>query len=188
MGWLKDEFDVIGVPFSKRGRLVDEYLAAMYELWSSDTPSFEGEFVEFGDIAFGPKPIRQPRPLVWMGGDADAVVRRAARFGDGWAPWQTKPEELPAKMEYLRSQPEYDGRPFSLFYSLAALAVGQEHAIVDDPLAQIGKSAQQVIDNCNMLAECGVTDTWVSPPPVDDFDAYLDHMQWVAEEIIPKVG
>jgi len=60
-------------------------------------------------------------------------------------------------MEYLRSQPEYDGRAFSLFYSLAALAVGQEHAIVDDPLAQIGKSAQQVIDNCNMLAECGVT-------------------------------
>jgi hypothetical protein len=38
------------------------------------------------------------------------------------------------------------------------------------------------------IAERGVTHTWVSPPPVDDFNAYLDHMQWVAEEIIPKVG
>jgi hypothetical protein len=44
-----------------------------------------------------------------------------------------------------------------------------------------------VIDKCNMLAERGVTDTWVNPPPLDDFNAYLDHMQWVAEEIIPKV-
>jgi len=188
VGWLKDEFDAIGVPFNKRGRITDETLEAMFELWHSDSPSYHGEFVEFDDIAFGPKPISTPHPTLWMGGDADAVLRRAARFGDGWAPWLTKPDELPAKLDYLRSQPGFDDRPFSVFYSLAVLSIGQEHAIVDDPNAQFGQSAQQVIDNCNMLAERGVTDTWVSPPPVDDFNAYLDHMQWVAEEIIPKVG
>ncbi len=122
-----------------------------------------------------------------MGGDADAVLRRAARFGDGWAPWLTKPDELPAKMDYLRSQPGFDDRPFSLFYSLAVLSIGQEHAIVDDPNAHFGQNAQQVIDNCNMLAERGVTDTWVNPPALDGLEAYLDHLQWVAEEIIPKV-
>jgi probable F420-dependent oxidoreductase len=187
VGWLKDEFDAIGVPFNKRGRVVDESLAAMFELWHSDTPSFDGEFVKFDDITFGPKPIRQPHPIIWMGGDADAVLRRAARFGDGWAPWLTKPDELPAKLDYLRSQPGFEDRPFSVFYSLAMLSIGQEHAIVDDPNAQFGQSAQQVIDNCNMLAEYGVTDTWVNPPPLDDFNAYLDHMAWVAEEVIPKV-
>lgn len=187
VGWLKEEFDTIGVPFSKRGRITDEALAAMFELWHSDTPSFDGEFVKFDDIAFGPKPIRKPHPVIWMGGDADAVLRRAARFADGWAPWLTKPDELPAKMDYLRSQPGLDGRPFSLFYSLAMLSIGEEHAIVDDTNSQFGQSAQQVIDNCSMLAERGVTDTWVNPPPLDDFNAYLDHMQWVAEEVIPKV-
>ncbi|MDT7569738.1 MAG: hypothetical protein QOG76_8362 [Pseudonocardiales bacterium] len=187
VGWLKEEFDTIGVPFSKRGRITDEALAAMFELWHSDTPSFDGEFVKFDDIAFGPKPIRKPHPVIWMGGDADAVLRRAARFADGWAPWLTKPDELPAKMDYLRSQPGLDGRPFSLFYSLAMLSIGQEHAIVDDTNSQFGQSAQQVIDNCSMLAERGVTDTWVNPPPLEDFNAYLDHMQWVAEEVIPKV-
>ena len=187
VGWLKDEFDAIGVPFNKRGRVVDESLAAMFELWHSDTPSFDGEFVKFDDIAFGPKPIRQPHPVIWMGGDADAVLRRAARFGDGWAPWLTKPDELPAKLDYLRSQPGFEDRPFSVFYSLAMLSIGQEHVIVDDPNAQFGQSAQQVIDNCNMLAEYGVTDTWVNPPPLDDYNAYLDHMAWVAEEVIPKV-
>ncbi|MDT5238217.1 MAG: hypothetical protein QOD97_415 [Mycobacterium sp.] len=188
VGWLKEEYDAIGVPFSKRGRIADECLEAMFELWQSDSPSYDGEFVKFDDVAFGPKPISTPRPPVWMGGDADAVLRRAARFGDGWAPWLTKPDELPAKLDYLRSQPGFDDRPFSVFYSLAVLSIGQEHAIVDDPNAQFGQSAQQVIDNCNMLAERGVTHTWVNPPPVEDFNAYLDHMQWVAEEIIPKVG
>jgi probable F420-dependent oxidoreductase len=188
VGWLKDEFDIIGVPFNKRGRIVDECLAAMFELWHNESPHFDGEFVKFGDVAFGPKPISRPHPVLWMGGDADAVLRRAARFGDGWAPWLTKPAELPAKLDYLRSQPGFDDRPFSIFYSLAVLSIGQQHAIVDDPNAQFGQSAQQVIDNCGMLAELGVTDTWVNPPPVQDFNAYLDHLQWVAEEIIPKVG
>jgi probable F420-dependent oxidoreductase len=188
VGWLKDEFDAIGVPFTKRGRLTDEILEAMFELWHSDSPSYDGEFVTFDDIAFGPKPISSPHPTIWMGGDADAVLRRAARYGDGWAPWLTKPDELPAKLDYLRSQPGFDNRPFSVFYSLAVLSIGQEHAVVDDPNAQFGQSAQQVVDNCNMLAERGVTDTWVNPPPVNDLNAYLDHMQWVAEEIIPKVG
>ncbi|MCV7057483.1 TIGR03619 family F420-dependent LLM class oxidoreductase [Mycolicibacterium gilvum] len=188
VGWLKDEFDAIGVPFNKRGRVMDECLEAMFELWHSDSPSYDGEFVKFNDIAFGPKPVSSPHPTLWMGGDADAVLRRAARFGDGWAPWLTKPDELPAKLDYLRSQPGFDDRPFSVFYSLAVLSIGQEHAIVDDPNAQFGQSAQQVIDNCNMLAERGVTDTWVNPPPVKDFNAYLDHMQWVAEEVMPKVG
>jgi probable F420-dependent oxidoreductase len=188
VGWLEEEFDAIGVPFHRRGRVTDEILAAMFELWHSDSPSYDGEFVRFDDIRFGPKPISSPHPTIWMGGDADAVLRRAARFGDGWAPWLTRPEELPAKLDYLRSQPGFDDRPFSVFYSLAVLSIGQEHAVVEDPSAQFGQSAQQVVDNCNMLAELGVTDTWVNPPPVDDVNAYLDHMQWVAEEVIPKVG
>jgi probable F420-dependent oxidoreductase len=188
VGWLKEEFDTIGVPFNKRGRVTDECLEAMIELWQSDSPSYRGDFVTFNDIAFGPKPISTPHPTIWIGGDADAVLRRAARFGNGWAPWLTKPDELPAKLDYLRSQPGFDDRPFSVFYSLAVLSIGQEHAIVDDPNAQFGQSAQQVVDNCNMLAQRGVTDTWVNPPPVSDFNAYLDHMQWVAEEVIPKVG
>lgn len=188
VGWLKEEYDILGVPFNKRGRIADEYLGAMFELWHNDRPSFDGEFVSFHDIAFGPKPIQQPHPRVWMGGDADAVLRRAARFGDGWAPWLTQPDQLPAKMDYLRSAPGFDDRPFALFYSLAVLNVGAGHAIVEDPNAQFGQSAQQVVDTCGMLADLGVTDTWVNPPPVGDFNAYLDHMQWVAEEVIPAVG
>src|ERR1700741_2942067 len=50
VGWLKDEYDAIGVPFGKRGRMTDEYLEAIFELWHSDSPSFDGDFVKFGGI------------------------------------------------------------------------------------------------------------------------------------------
>ncbi|MGD1253487.1 TIGR03619 family F420-dependent LLM class oxidoreductase [Mycobacterium seoulense] len=188
VGWLEEEYDAIGVPFRRRGRLTDEYLAAMFEMWHSDTPAYDGEFVRFRDIAFGPKPIHKPHPPIWMGGDAEAVLRRAARFGDGWAPWQTRPEDFPAKLDYLKSQPGYDGRPFALFFSLASLNIGLAHEINDDPHSQFGQNAQQVIDNCNMLAGLGVTDTWVNPPPVVDFSSYLDHLHWVSEEVMPTAG
>ena len=187
VGWLKEEYDALGVPFAKRGRMADEYLAAMLELWHSDSPSFDGEFVSFHDVAFGPKPIHKPHPPIWIGGDADAVLRRAARFADGWSPWLTPPDQLPARMDFLRSQPGFDDRPFSLAYSTMALSIGAEHAVTNDPNAQFGQSAQQVIDTCGTLAGLGVTVTSVTPPPLTDLDAYLDHLRWVAEEVIPNV-
>jgi probable F420-dependent oxidoreductase len=188
VGWMKEEFEAVGAAFNKRGRMLDEYLAAMFELWHSETPSFDGEFVKFDDVAFGPKPVQKPHPTVWIGGDADAALRRAARFGDGWAPWLTPPDQIPAKLDILRSAPGFDNRPFSVFYSLAMLNIGVEHAINDDPKAQFGQSAEHVIDTCNRLAELGVTDTWVNPPALNNLDQYLDHLQWVAEEVIPKVA
>jgi alkanesulfonate monooxygenase SsuD/methylene tetrahydromethanopterin reductase-like flavin-dependent oxidoreductase (luciferase family) len=61
--------------------MADEYLAAMFELWHSDTPEFDGEFVSFHDVALGPTPIHQLHPVVWMGGDADAVLLGSATAG-----------------------------------------------------------------------------------------------------------
>jgi len=63
-GWLKGEFDVLGVPFDERGRRLDESLAAMKELWSSDEPAFQGRWVEFQDVAFDPRPVQQPHPPI----------------------------------------------------------------------------------------------------------------------------
>jgi probable F420-dependent oxidoreductase len=188
VGWLEEEFRALGVPFAKRGRLADEYLAAMFELWHSDSPSFEGEFVSFHDVTFGPKPIRQPHPQIWVGGDADAALRRAARLADGWCPWLAMPAQLPARLDFLRAQPGFGDRPFEVCYSLAMLSIGAEHVPTNDPNAYYGQSAEQVIDQCGTLVDLGVTITSVMPPPLTDLDAYLDHVRWVADEVIPQVG
>ena len=60
VGWDAEEFKMLGVPFHERGRMADEYLAAIIELWTSDSPSFDGKYVSFKDVAFEPKPLQKP--------------------------------------------------------------------------------------------------------------------------------
>ena len=86
-GWEREEFEVLGAPpFAKRGAAVDEYLEVFRELWTSDTPAYDGEFVRVNGFPFQPKPVQKPHPPLWIGGESPAAIRRAARLGDGWYP------------------------------------------------------------------------------------------------------
>lgn len=85
VGWLKEEFDAIGAPFADRGRRADEYVAAMRELWSSDAPTFHGEFVNFDKAHCKPQPVNGSVPII-VGGDTKLAARRAGRLGDGYFP------------------------------------------------------------------------------------------------------
>lgn len=188
VGWLDKEFELLGVPFHERGRMADEYLAAMIELWTKDDPVFEGKYVSFKDVAFEPKPVQKPHLPIWMGGDADAALKRAARFGSGWWPFLTKPEKLGERIEFIKSQPDYKGGPFEVMYGLATSRVGEGHVVIDDPRARPGMSAQEIVDRLGMFKQQGVTMSSVPIPPVQDIEAYMDHAQWVIEEIKPKLG
>jgi probable F420-dependent oxidoreductase len=187
VGWDAEEFKILGVPFHERGRMADEYLAAIVELWTSDSPEFDGKYVSFKDVAFEPKPIQKPHLPIWMGGDAEAMLKRAARYASGWFPWLTKPEDIPAKLDFIKSQPTYDGRPFEVLYGVGSAQIGEGHVVIDDPTQRPGMSAEEIIDQLGWFAELGVTMTGVPIPPVKDVDAYLDYAQWVIEEIKPKV-
>ena len=187
VGWDAEEFETLGVPFGERGRMADEYLAAIIELWTSDSPEFEGKYVSFKDVTFEPKPIQKPHVPIWIGGDADPMLKRAAKYASGWFPWLTPPAEIPAKLDFIKSQPTYDGRPFEVLYGLGTSQIGEGHEVVDDPTQRPGMSADQIIDQLGWFSELGVTATGVPIPPVKDFNAYLDYLQWVIEEIKPKV-
>ncbi|WP_380872172.1 LLM class F420-dependent oxidoreductase [Sphingomonas sp. DBB INV C78] len=80
-GWLKEEYDAVGVPFETRGRRMDEMIAVMRKLWTGDNVSHDGEFFDFQDVMMRPAPVR-PVPIM-CGGSAKAALRRAAR-NDGW--------------------------------------------------------------------------------------------------------
>ncbi|MCP9274637.1 LLM class F420-dependent oxidoreductase [Mycolicibacterium arenosum] len=83
VGWSREEFDALGVPFSRRGARTDEYVAALRTLWRDDVASFDGEFVEFDSVRVHPKPAAGTIPVI-VGGNGDAALRRVARSGDGW--------------------------------------------------------------------------------------------------------
>ncbi len=84
-GWAKTEFEAFGADFARRGRTTDEYLDVITRAWASDLVSAETSDLRFDDVATGPTPPGGRLPL-WIGGQAPAAIRRAARFGTAWHP------------------------------------------------------------------------------------------------------
>lgn len=85
VGWLREEFEAIGVPFERRGKRADETIAAMRALWAGDDAGYDGELVNFAGISCNPKPVQQPLPII-IGGHSEAAARRAGRLGNGFFP------------------------------------------------------------------------------------------------------
>ena len=83
IGWSREEFDALGVPFGRRGQRTAEYVDAMRTVWRDDVASFHGEFVAFDKVRINPKPRNRHIPVV-LGGNSDAALRRVAAWGDGW--------------------------------------------------------------------------------------------------------
>ena len=85
-GWLREEWEAVGLDFDRRGAVVDEAIEVCRRLWSEEVVEHKGEFFEFGPLAFEPKPVQRPGPALHIGGDGPAALRRAATVGTGWMP------------------------------------------------------------------------------------------------------
>ncbi len=90
VGWLKEEFDALGIPFERRGKRADEYVAAMRALWASDGASFAGEFVNFDKVNCNPKPVARSVPIV-VGGHSEAAARPRRPPGRWLLPLDRRP-------------------------------------------------------------------------------------------------
>ncbi len=96
VGWLKEEFAALGVPFEDRGQRTDEYIRAMRSLWDDKLPNFQGQFVSFENAYCRPQPV-QPRLPIVIGGHSKAAARRAGRLADGYFPAREAPADLIAE-------------------------------------------------------------------------------------------
>jgi len=82
--WLAQEWEAAQLDFASRGRRVDEAVAVCKQLWTEGVISHHGEFFDFADVVFEPKPVQRPWPPILVGGESPAALRRAVRLGDGW--------------------------------------------------------------------------------------------------------
>ena len=128
-GWLREEFEALGTPpFEERGRVADEYIRVFKKIWTEATPEFDGDYARFKDISVLPLPVQKPHPPIWIGGESNPALRRAARLGDGWFPIGNNPkfpldtfERYKASVDKLHALAEKEGRDPStldLAYSL----------------------------------------------------------------------
>jgi probable F420-dependent oxidoreductase len=109
VGWLKEEFDALGVDFSKRGAIADESIAALRALWGEGPVTFDGRFFKFGPLYLEPSPS-VPIPIV-VGGTSDAALRRAVKLGDGYiVPHMASREEMLAAVGRVQAAVAEAGR------------------------------------------------------------------------------
>jgi probable F420-dependent oxidoreductase len=109
VGWLKEEFDAIGVPFAARGKRTDETIAAMRALWDKDDASYQGETVSFTGMSCNPKPAQGRIPII-IGGHSEAAAKRAAHLGDGFFPATGSPVDVGPLISLMRQQAAAAGR------------------------------------------------------------------------------
>jgi probable F420-dependent oxidoreductase len=92
VGWLQKEFEALSAPpFAERGRATDEFINAFKMLWTDAAPKLQARHVDFDNIIFAPKPVAQPHPPIWIGGEGPQALKRAVRIGDGWYPASNNP-------------------------------------------------------------------------------------------------
>jgi probable F420-dependent oxidoreductase len=108
-GWMKEEFESLGIDFHRRGAMTDEAIQAMRALWSEGPASFEGKYFKFGPLHSYPKPVKKNVPI-HVGGHSPAAARRAGRYGDGFFPTVVNPEKLKELFALVRSEAEKAGR------------------------------------------------------------------------------
>jgi probable F420-dependent oxidoreductase len=172
--WPED-FEIMGVPFARRGKRMDECMEIVRGLTSGEYFEYHGEFYDIPAIKICPTPS-EPIPLL-VGGHADAALRRAVLRGDGWMHGGGAPEELDAllsKIETIRRAEGVADRPFEI------------HVISLDAYSA---------DGIKRLEDRGVTDVIVGfripyqvGPDTEPLAKKIEHLDRYAESVIAKVG
>jgi probable F420-dependent oxidoreductase len=142
-GWSEPEFTALGLPFRERGRITDEYLAAMVDAWTDDVVSRDGAYVSYRDVSTGPRSARSPHPPLWVGGASPAAIRRAARFGDAWHPNNAQLDWLrDTGLPALRDAAAAAGRPVPALCPRIRARLTADDQPETDRLVGFGSGAQ----------------------------------------------
>lgn len=168
VGWLREEYEALGMSWPDRGRRMDEAIEAMRLLWRDDVASYAGEFVSFSGLRCDPKPARAGGVPLIVGGHSPAAARRAGRLGDGFVPTGAQgPADMERLLETMRRAAEEAGR------DPGAIAVYAGNP--GDP-----KSLEQCVER-------GVTGVFVagSPTSLDEARTWLDDL---AAKVLGRFG
>jgi probable F420-dependent oxidoreductase len=177
VGWWREEFAALGIPFEVRGRQANEMIRIFKELWTAKNPRFEGEFYRFDDIGFAPKPVQKPHPPIWVGGHSRAALQRAITLGDGWHATSQSPEQIQTHLEHLQQVADQAGRPFDTLELSLRLKLSPE---------AVQGSRQAIIDQYGAYRELGLSHLAVDFRR-DDLSQMLETLDLVATEIRPAV-
>ena len=189
-GWSKDEFHMLGVGdrFHHRGVYLDETLRLWEHLWTTPETPFQGEFYDVGAAAFGPVPVQDAGPPIWVGGSSPGARRRAGRFGAAWHPVGISAADLAEQSNLVHQTAADAGRPtpeialrlpIQFGPASEALAVGRMHTVHGSP--------HEVVTQLRAYADAGASEIvclFNSP----DGDVVVEQMEMFAEQVMPMLS
>jgi alkanesulfonate monooxygenase SsuD/methylene tetrahydromethanopterin reductase-like flavin-dependent oxidoreductase (luciferase family) len=164
IGWMREEFDSLGVPFAERAARTDDSIAALRDLWSDGPSHYQGKHYSWNPVESYPKPVQRPGIPIVIGGHTKGAARRAARIGDGFFP--ARADKLPECLAELRAECERTGR--------------------DPGEIEISSGSLPTLDEVKRLQDLGCSRFMVPPPGFapDDLRAGLEK---IGNELISKI-
>lgn len=165
IGWLREEFEALGLPFEKRVDRTEESIQALRSLWSQDSASFKGAEFSFSNVGSNPKPVQPGGIPIIIGGHVPAAARRAARFGDGFFPGRI--DRLDELLQVLRRECAEIGRN-------------------PDEIELTTGTPDLSADNIKAMADRGIS-RLVLPPPGHDASDIRRGLELFAENVINKL-
>jgi probable F420-dependent oxidoreductase len=163
-GYLKAEFDALGIEFSERGARTDEYIEVLRNLWQSDNPEFSGKFTRFSAIQSRPRPAREGGPPIVVGGASPAALRRAVQKCHGWYGFALDLDSTTTCIAGLQEAAKKYERPAGL--GELEISITPRHRLTPDQVSQYedagvsklillqpGSNQQDLIDYLNNTAE-----------------------------------
>ncbi len=114
-GEFPREYEACGVPLKQRGGRANEAIEIIKRLWTGEPVEYHGKYFSFDKITMSPKPRTPGGPPIWVGGRAEAALKRAARLGDGWMPYVVTPKRVSDGLEFIAREAQAAGRRFEHF-------------------------------------------------------------------------
>jgi alkanesulfonate monooxygenase SsuD/methylene tetrahydromethanopterin reductase-like flavin-dependent oxidoreductase (luciferase family) len=189
---MREEFDALGFghTFDPRGKATDEAINLFRASWTTDGPiEAHGEVYDVNPVLMWPKPARQGKLPIWIGGHGRRSIRRAAELGDGWQPLRISVEELSGHIKYLHEQlARYGRKPEDVTISLGVVAMSpgsgsgspaQEWELAGDP--------DECAEKLRRYAAAGVEHFLVNCPRGSATSAMLEAYEFVARDVRPRV-
>ncbi len=185
-GWNEREFGFLNADFHRRGKILDEQIAVMRALWTQPNPSFDGKFYRFKDTIFSPRPVQKNIPI-WIGGNSDAGIKRAARLGDGWHVTGSVPEVVKQRVEMMR--PMLNNRPFTISARVEVTLDGKLPIDFNgpdgSPRKRLGPTTAEMNRAIEAYKKIGV-EYMVLVLRDDEMGAMETHIQEIAREVLPR--
>jgi len=174
-GYLEEEFTILGASFPDRGARTDDALEVIKRCWTEEWLDVSTPYFEAKDVSISPRPVAQPHPPIWVGGNSWRALRRAVEHADGWSPFKGEPDHVREAVRRARDYGWPEGKRFDISMPLGR-GIHKDDGSLD---------VDNILRKSEEYAEAGVTSLRVGFRAATPSE-YVSKMEVFAHDVIAR--